>query len=75
MLKDPADIPTDSQEFKREINKFEIYNESDKEKIREKLMRLLKKLCTNLHSFSPLMIDTFSSWYNEYRYLIFLCVK
>lgn len=76
VLKDPADVTTETQDFiKQEINKFEIYNESDKEKIRDKLMKLSTKLCINLHAFSQLMIDTFSSWYNEYRCLISIFIK
>lgn len=68
MLRIPDDPDDECQVEKTDINKFEIYNETDKEKIRRKLLRIKKILKTNLHAFAPLMVETFSTWITDYKY-------
>ncbi|XP_073981598.1 dynein axonemal heavy chain 7-like isoform X2 [Rhodnius prolixus] len=67
MLRIPDDPDDECQVEKTDINKFEIYNETDKEKIRRKLLRIKKILKTNLHAFAPLMVETFSTWITDYK--------
>ncbi|KAK9511585.1 hypothetical protein O3M35_000215 [Rhynocoris fuscipes] len=66
-LKDPLDPTNLVEKGSSEVDKFELFQEPSKENITKKLKRIKIILRINLHCVSPLMQETFTIWYNEYR--------